>query len=249
MLPTQILERLWRGGLSVTLPTTTLLNPPEPAAMPRPLPQKPSATAIENRTDELSDSEVAALQVIDPAFNAVLAIDAFMPKHRLDPLKAMQIIRANMSRAKKGDLSALEGMLVAQASALDCIFGALASRAGDASTPEFADKWLNLAFKAQAQSRASIQGVIDLKHPRQQTFVRQANIAHGHQQVNNVDGFANVEESRARSAGMQPVSNELLVENADGGKTLDFGTTAASVSCDRTLEAVGESQRPPNRRR
>ena len=42
-----------------------------------------------------------------------------------------------------------------------------------------------MALKAQAQIRATNSALVDLKYPRQATFVKQANIAHGPQQVNN----------------------------------------------------------------
>ena len=46
--------------------------------------------------------------------------------------------------------------------------------------------FMNMALKAQSQSRATIQALIELKYPKQATFVKQANIANGNQQVNNM---------------------------------------------------------------
>ena len=43
----------------------------------------------------------------------------------------------------------------------------------------------NFALKAQNQFRATLQALIQLKQPNQTAFIKQANIAHGHQQVNN----------------------------------------------------------------
>jgi hypothetical protein len=45
---------------------------------------------------------------------------------------------------------------------------------------------MQLALKAQNQSRATLQALVQLKQPSQITFVKQANIAQGHQQVNNL---------------------------------------------------------------
>jgi PDZ domain-containing secreted protein len=45
---------------------------------------------------------------------------------------------------------------------------------------------MNMALKAQSQSRATIQALTELKYPKQATFVKQANIAGGNQQVNNI---------------------------------------------------------------
>jgi hypothetical protein len=45
---------------------------------------------------------------------------------------------------------------------------------------------MSLAFKAQNQSRATLQELVDFKQPRKPTVVKQANISQGHQQVNNL---------------------------------------------------------------
>lgn len=45
---------------------------------------------------------------------------------------------------------------------------------------------MRLALKAQNQSRATLQALMQLKQLSQTTFVKQALIAQGHQQVNNL---------------------------------------------------------------
>jgi hypothetical protein len=47
------------------------------------------------------------------------------------------------------------------------------------------DTFLRLAFKAQSQSRATLETLAFTQNPRSVEFVRQANIANGPQQVNN----------------------------------------------------------------
>jgi len=49
---------------------------------------------------------------------------------------------------------------------------------------EAADKYLRLALKAQGQCRATLETLAAIKNPPV-VFARQANIAHGPQQVNN----------------------------------------------------------------
>ena len=80
---------------------------------------------------------------------------------------------------------------------------------------------------------------MEVKHPRTATFVKQANIAGGHQQVNNgneapMSGAA--EKSRAREKQMY--SNELLEDKGDEG--LDFGASQAAIADDQALETVGK---------
>ena len=54
--------------------------------------------------------------------------------------------------------------------------------------------YLRLALKAQSQCRATLATLAAVKNPQPVAFVRQANIAHGPQQVNNA---AAAEASRA----------------------------------------------------
>ncbi len=48
-----------------------------------------------------------------------------------------------------------------------------------------AELYLRLALKAQGQCRATLETLAVIKNPTALTFVKQANIAHGPQQVNN----------------------------------------------------------------
>lgn len=44
---------------------------------------------------------------------------------------------------------------------------------------------MRLAFIAQNQCRATLQALVQLKQPTHTQFIKQVNIAQGHQQVNN----------------------------------------------------------------
>lgn len=94
-------------------------------------------------------------------------------------------LRENSKDVNAGDMKAIEAMLVGQAKALQTIFASLARRAHEQAQLKHFEAFLGLALKAQAQSRATITALVDLKYPRQATYVKQANIAHGAQQVNN----------------------------------------------------------------
>ena len=47
------------------------------------------------------------------------------------------------------------------------------------------ETYMRLALKAQSQCRATLESLSEIRNPRSVAFVRQANIAAGHQQVNN----------------------------------------------------------------
>lgn len=144
------------------------------------------------------------------------------------------------SDVKEGHLSTLEAMLTGQAIALQTIFTSLARRAQKQEYQRNLEAFLTLALKAQAQSRATIQALVELKYPRQIAFVKQANISHGPQQVNN--GEAHV-PSRSRARKKQVAQNKLLEDQSDGSTYLDAGATAAAIRSDTAVEAVAEVNR------
>lgn len=98
----------------------------------------------------------------------------------------MMATQAEVERVKSGDLTGIEAMLVSQALSLQTVFSSLARKAIAQEYLQHYQTHMNLALRAQAQSRATLEALIELKQPRHAaTFVKQANIAHGHQQVNN----------------------------------------------------------------
>ena len=84
---------------------------------------------------------------------------------------------------------------------------------------------MRFALKAQNQCRATLQALVQLKQPSHTTFVKQANVAQGHQQVNNL-----------AEKNITP-QNELL---KDSYAQLDTGGTPTTTGIDTTLEAVGK---------
>lgn len=120
--------------------------------------------------------------VIESFQNNVLGKDA-------DLSAMIEMLEQSIQQVSKDDLSGLEAMLVSQANALQTIFTSLARRAsGQESLPLF-QGYMGLALKAQSQSRSTISALVDLKNPKQATFVGQANMSTGPQQVNNLNLF------------------------------------------------------------
>jgi hypothetical protein len=138
--------------------------------------------------------------------------------------------------ASKGDLARTEALLMAQAHTLDAIFHKLARKATHVEYLNQFDVNLRLALKAQSQCRATLQTLATIKNPQPVAFVRQANIAHGPQQVNNA-GTART--SRAGNPDNQP--NKVLEHQH--GERLDFGAPGAAGGADTHLAAVGENDR------
>ena len=134
-------------------------------------------------------------------------------------------------------------MLVAQAKTLDTLFNTLARRAGDnmGHYIDTVNTYMKLALKAQAQSRSTWEAISKIKNPPNAMFVKQANIAHGHQQINNgPQSTANHHASPEEKNPNQP--NELL--EADHHEQLDTGTPTAASTTDKDMETVGAVNRP-----
>ena len=128
-------------------------------------------------------------------------------------------LRDTFTEVKGGDLHTLEAMLISQATALQTIFTSLARRAQMQEYQKNLESFLGLALKAQAQSRATISALVDLKYPRQATFVKQANIANGPQQVNNGlaagDDVERSTQARTYAGNSELQQNKLLEATHD----------------------------------
>lgn len=137
-----------------------------------------------------------------------------------------------------GDLGRGEAMLAVQAHTLDAVFNNLARRAINAEYMDNLDRYLKLALRAQSQCRATWETLATMKNPPMMGYVRQANIAHGPQQVNNAASTAG-DTSRAReNADMQ---SKLLEENS--GERLDIGATGASGRANPAMAPLGKGDR------
>lgn len=79
--------------------------------------------------------------------------------------------------------SPLVRMLTAQTMALNSIFNNLAQKATEVNQLKQIETLLKLALKAQSQARCTAEALAEIKNPR--PYINQANIAQGHQQVNN----------------------------------------------------------------
>lgn len=147
-------------------------------------------------------------------------------------------LTAQVAAVHAGDLRRAEAMLVSQAHTLDEVFCNLLRRGAknlDAGYPDAGERYMRLAFKAQAQCRATLDSLGELKNPRPVAFVRQANIAHGAQQVLNGVPAAVRAPAHAGESAIQ--SNELL--GHDDGERLDTRTAGTAGGANSELAAVG----------
>ena len=147
-----------------------------------------------------------------------------------------EVLRDEIAKVQSGDLSQVDAMLFGQAKALASLFHACLARAGTNLGQNLGatETYMRLAMKAQSQCRTTLETLIEAKQPRSVAFVKQANIANGHQQVNNGD-------ARGQSVN-QP--NELQGEF----NVVDPGTPAPRLGVDAPAATVAQIHRAPNAR-
>ena len=187
-----------------------------------------------------SESEHYAKVSLSPTTMSAVLTEAFTNKIFPDTKIAdvATILKDRITNIQDGDMKPIEAMLIAQAQALQTMFVSLGREAVGKTQLNQYTAFMNLALKAQSQSRATIQALVELKFPKQATFVKQANIANGHQQVNN--GTNTHMPAHARENTNQP--NELLEVN-HGSKKMDSRTTQTTIPKNKAMGAVATQYR------
>jgi hypothetical protein len=181
--------------------------------------------------------------VIRPEVRATYTVDAFTVNsddQSLSLTGLMDQLAHQCDLVNQGSLDGVERMLMAQAQALDAIFHKLARRAMHCDLLSQYETHMRLALKAQSNCRATLQALAEIKNPRPLAFVKQANIAGGNQQVNNVAGQSHAQEIENRQT-------KLL--EAKHGERLDTRTPSAPITAHQELETVGAINGTANPRR
>ena len=175
--------------------------------------------------------QVLAALAVNPSVNAAIVVQGFGKGciGKLEIGETLEAVMETVSKVRKGNMAGPEAILVAQASALNSIFTELARRAG-ANMGEYIgamESYLRLALKAQAQCRATIETLADMKNPPL-VIARQANISNGPQQVNNG------QPPRVVDSATSP--NELLEHQVE--PRMDLGAAATPGGSNPRLVAV-----------
>jgi hypothetical protein len=149
-----------------------------------------------------------AKNALRPSENSATTIRKVLEKGTcyLPDLKRSALVEelaAQCEEVSGGNMKHPEALLLTQAQSLDMIFNDLVQRFYDkVGDFEAGERLLRLAFKAQSQSRATIETLSLVKNPPSATFVNQANMTTGPQQVNN--------NAISRARETESVQNELL---------------------------------------
>ena len=204
----------------------------------------PNQITAAGKPDE--DQAVAiARTVLRPTVQAAVTLKEYGKSYGdLDLGGLIDSLTEQTRASSDGDLKRAEAMLTTQAHTLDAIFNNLARRAINAEYMDNLDRYLKLALRAQSQCRATWEALATIKNPPVMGYVRQANIAHGPQQVNN----APAAPDDAPRAGENPNLQNKLLEEKDGER-LDTGTTGTPGRADPAMATVGEVDRAEDRGR
>jgi hypothetical protein len=180
--------------------------------------------------------------VLSPTIQSAVGVHAWSKfAGEGDLAELVDDLREQVKQVQGGDLGRVEAMLYGQAVTLQTIFTSLARKTVAQEYLKQFQANLTLALKAQAQCRATLQALAEIKNPRPVSFVQQANIANGPQQVNN--GPAKPDQyAQAHARKTEDAQNELLEHQH--GHTLDTGAQAAPSGANSTLETVATRKRP-----
>lgn len=210
----------------------------------KPKAKKRIAVAEFPKAAEAEKADASAKLFLSPSAQATAVAGEYLkgPFGEQDFRALFDTLSASVKDVWEGDTKRIEAMLFAQATALQTIFTSLARRAHSQEYLKHLETFLRLALKAQSQSRATLETLATIK-AGPAIFARQANIAHGPQQVNN--GVSGAERASARAGETKSATTELV--GASDGERLDTGTTSASGRGNSALEAVGKIDRAANR--
>ena len=190
------------------------------------------------------EAEQKARTVLSPSIGAAVLAHSFSVHGDVGIAELYLELVGHCETVHGGSLARAESMLIAQAHSLEAIFTNMARRAA-LNAGEYRDScetYLKLALRAQSQCRATLETLATIKNPPHVAFVKQANIAHGPQQVNN--GVAS-EPARVEE---KPIEQSKLL-GSDHGERLDTETASATGRGDPIMATVGTVNRTAHRAR
>lgn len=201
---------------------------------------------IMNDAGKSKERKLAEVKLSAETANAITACNYRKSSMgEIDLTEAISVMREKVGKVNAGDLAELEGTLTAQALSLDAMFNELARRSAlnMGEYMQAAESYMRLALKAQAQCARTIEVLAAMKNPPV-VFAKQANIANGHQQINNgvlettpCKEVSGNEPHDAHAEKTVNQSNELLTE--DNNATLDSRGTATTIRANQAMETVG----------
>ncbi len=191
--------------------------------------REPSTLNIQGEKGKSEERKLAEVQ-LSPAILNTIATQSFLKTFagEVDLTEAVTVMKEKSGKIIAGDLSELESTLAAQVVSLNTIFTTLARQSASSEYVNQMEINMRLALKAQAQCARTIEVLSTIKNPPV-IYAKQANISHGHQQVNNGN-------QPTHTGKILNSSNELL--NEDNNATLDTRRTFETSSVNQNMATV-----------
>ena len=187
------------------------------------------AAATKELAEKKQSARNASMFLSDSRLNAMLTMNAIQPE--TDFMELFNLCNSKTENIFAGSTEKIESMLMNQAYTLECLFHKMTCKAMKAEYIPNMQAYLDIAMKAQKQCRQTLSALVDIKHPRRATFVKQQNNAIN-QQINNSAEPENFQEKPA---------NELLTEVKH--ETVDTRRTFKTSRADKELATVEKIDR------
>lgn len=184
---------------------------------------------------------------LDPALQGALTVKSY-GERVVGPLNQSALwtmLRSLTAEVGRTNLARGVQMLAVQAHTLDGIYNRLVRDALDSEWLERSETLFKLAFRAQSQSRATWETISLIQNPPVAGYVNQANIAHGHQQVNNGAAIARARDEKPPSKLLDQTRHEpddWMDRRAPQTTSEAHSKLEAVVEVDRTEDAERQGQ-------
>lgn len=124
---------------------------------------------------------------------------------QIDVPELLSVLREQAVGLNAGNMKQAEAMLMNQSTALQSLFARLTEKAMSAEFMKNFEAYMRLALRAQSQCRTTLETLSNIKNPPI-VYAKQANIAQGHQQINNAPAAREIEKELNQ---LSEVENEL----------------------------------------
>jgi hypothetical protein len=170
---------------------------------------------------------------LSPLINNALTLQVVAASNsdKIDFTEAVEVMKEKSEKIIAGDLSELEATLAAQVITLDTIYNTLILRFAHSmgNSLKLTETYMRLALKAQSQCARTAEILAAMKN-QPIVIAKQANIAQGHQQINNGNQYP------PHAGKTKNPSNELLSE--DNNASLDIRGKIEASGTNQELAAV-----------
>ncbi|PKY11549.1 hypothetical protein B1757_03855 [Acidithiobacillus marinus] len=203
---------------------------------------KPNADVVVIEGNPESPEKDAATAAAMPPVQAAFTMGKYTwGGVRAEPGPLVAEVSKQARRVIQGDMSRIEGMLVAQMHTLDSMFNSLARRAMETENADHVKMWLTASLKAQRQCINAAEALATLKNPAVFVGKQQINQSAGPMQVNN--------GTPSRDPVKSDRDNELKEITHEHIERLDTRAPGKAGRDDPAMATVGTEHRASHRSR